>query len=76
MIEVPSNVQILLEIIEVEILVKAAANLRDRLLIKVLFHLGCRVREALALEVKDFHFLRSTVTIQHLKTRLKLWQRQ
>jgi integrase/recombinase XerD len=50
----------------------AAEYLRDRLLIRVLFHLGCRVSEALALEVNHADFDQSTVTIQHLKSRLKL----
>jgi integrase/recombinase XerD len=50
----------------------AATNLRDRLLIRLLFHLGCRVSEALALIVEDIDFSQSTVTIQHLKSRIKL----
>jgi hypothetical protein len=33
---------------EVESLEKHATNLRDRLLIRLLFHLGCRVSETLA----------------------------
>jgi len=47
-------------------------NLRDRLLIHVLFRLGCRVSEALALKVEDIDFTRGTITITHLKSRLKL----
>lgn len=50
----------------------AATNLRDRLLIRILSRLGCRVSEALALEVKDIDFKQGTVTIQHLKSRIKL----
>jgi integrase/recombinase XerD len=50
---------------------KAAANMRDRLLIRLLFHLGCRVSEALDLEVKDIDTEKGTITIQHLKTRIK-----
>ena len=61
-----------LEASEVEHLEKAAANLRDRLLIKLLLRLGCRISEALGLQVQDIDFARSTVTIQHLKSRLKL----
>ena len=34
--------------------------------------LGCRVSEALALEVKDVDFERGVVTIEHLKSRIKL----
>lgn len=51
---------------------KAATNLRDRLLIRLLFRLGCRISEALALRVGDIDFARGTVTIEHLKARIKL----
>ena len=51
---------------------KATTNLRDRLLIRLLYHLGCRISEALGLTVRDIDFQQGTVTIQHLKTRLKL----
>jgi integrase/recombinase XerD len=51
---------------------EAASNLRDKILIRLLFHLGCRISEALALEVKDIDFNRGTVTIVHLKRRVKL----
>jgi len=61
-----------LEIDEVASLEKEATNLRDRLLIRVLFHLGCRISEALALEVNDIDSARGTVTIEHLKSRIKL----
>ncbi|MBI2853086.1 MAG: tyrosine-type recombinase/integrase [Chloroflexi bacterium] len=57
---------------EVARLEKAATNLRDVLLIRLLFHLGCRVTEALSLTLNDIDFVRSTVTILHLKSRLKL----
>ncbi len=50
----------------------AADYVRDRLLIRLLFHLGCRVSEALALEVNDIDFAKGTVTIEHLKSRVKL----
>lgn len=61
-----------LEINEIEQLEKAASNLRDKLLIRLLFHLGCRISEALALKVEDIDFDRGTVTILHLKRRAKL----
>lgn len=61
-----------LEINEVEKMEQAATNTRDRVLIRVLFHLGCRVSEALGLEVKDIDLTQCTVTIQHLKSRIKL----
>jgi len=57
---------------EVAMMEKAAGNLRDRLLIRTLFHLGCRISEALGLTVGDVDFSRGTVTIKHLKARLKL----
>ena len=57
---------------EVEVLEKSATNTRDRLLIRLLFHLGCRVSEALAITVADIDFVGRTVMIQHLKTRLNL----
>ena len=34
--------------------------------------LGCRVSEALALKVEDVDFAHGTVSIQHLKSRVKL----
>jgi integrase/recombinase XerD len=61
-----------LEPAEVAIMEKAAGNLRDRLLIRTLFHLGCRVSEALALTVDDIDFKQGTISIIHLKARLKL----
>jgi integrase/recombinase XerD len=50
----------------------AAANIRDRLLIHLLFHLGCRVSEALGLTVEDIDFASGRVTIVHLKSRVWL----
>ena len=57
---------------ELELMEKAATNLRDRLLIRLLFHLGCRVSEALGITVEDIDLTKGTITIQHLKTRMKL----
>jgi len=57
---------------EIARLEESAANLRDRLLIRLLFRLGCRITEVLGLTVFDIDFSQGTVTIQHLKTRLKL----
>jgi integrase/recombinase XerD len=57
---------------EVEQLEKATTCLRDRLLIRLLFRLGCRVSEALALTAEDVDFAQGTVTIQHLKARTRL----
>lgn len=64
--------KVYLETIEIEALERATTNLRDHLLIRVLFHLGCRISEALSLEVKDIDFTQGTVTIEHLKSRIKL----
>lgn len=61
-----------LEPVEVEKLEEAAEYLRDKLLIRLLFRLGCRVSEALAVAEDDIDLERSTVTIEHLKVRLKL----
>jgi integrase/recombinase XerD len=57
---------------EVTLMEKATTNLRDRLLIRLLFHSGCRISEALGLTVEDVDLGRSTITIKHLKARLKL----
>jgi len=57
---------------EVALMEQTTTNLRDRLLIRLLFHLGCRISEALAIAVEDVDFSQGTVTIQHLKTHLKL----
>jgi integrase/recombinase XerD len=61
-----------LEMEETEQLEDAATCLRDKLLIKLLAKLGCRVSEALALRVEDIDFGQGTVTIQHLKSRIKV----
>jgi integrase/recombinase XerD len=61
-----------LEVNQVAILEKSATNLRDRLLIRLLFHLGCRVSEALSITVEDIDFTAGTVRIQHLKVRIRL----
>ncbi len=57
---------------EIDRLEKAALYARDRLLIRLLFHLGCRVSEALSVQVKDVDFDHGTVIIQHLKVRMQL----
>ncbi len=61
-----------LELDEIIRLEKSATNLRDKLLIRLLFHLGCRISEALGFEVKDVDFTQGMVTIEHLKLRTKL----
>jgi integrase/recombinase XerD len=61
-----------LEPSEVKLMEERATCLRDRLLIRLLFRLGCRISEALALSVEDIDFDRGSVTIEHLKSRIKL----
>ncbi len=48
---------------------EAATNLRDRLLIRLLFHLGCRISEVLELTSNDIDFTQSTVTFKQTKTK-------
>jgi integrase/recombinase XerD len=57
---------------DVGLMEQTATCVRDRLLIRVLFRLGCRISEALALRTADLDFEHGSVTIEHLKTRLKL----
>lgn len=61
-----------LESEETRLLELSAVSPRDRLLIRLLYRLGCRVSEALALSVEDVDFEGCMVTIRHLKTRMKL----
>ena len=61
-----------LEIQEIEQLEQAAEYLRDRLLIRLLFHLGCRISEALGIKTGDIDFKQGQITIQHLKQRIRL----
>jgi integrase/recombinase XerD len=61
-----------LELEETVKLENAATCLRDRLLIQLLEKLGCRISEALGLTVEDIDFSQGTVTIQHLKSRIRL----
>ena len=57
---------------EIERLEQVPTNLRDRLLIRLLSRLGCRISEAIALTVEDINLQQGTVSIQHLKAHLKL----
>jgi integrase/recombinase XerD len=61
-----------LSVNEIGSLERVATNMRDKLLTRLLFHLGCRVSEALALQVEDIDFAQDIITIQHLKSRIKL----
>ena len=57
---------------EIKLLEESTTCLRDKLLIRSLFRLGCRISEALAITTDDIDLVTGTVTIQHLKQRLKL----
>jgi integrase/recombinase XerD len=72
MIRVGIMAKAYLEPNEIEQLESVAIYLRDKLLIRLLFHLGCRISEALPLEVKDIDFTQGMVIIEHLKSRIKL----
>ena len=61
-----------LEPSEVEQLEQAAKFVRDKLLIRLLFHSGARISEVLALEVTNIDFPQGTATILHLKSRINL----
>jgi len=58
-----------LETADVNGMEQAATCIRDKLLIRVLFRLGCRISEALALTVGDIDMVANQVTIIHLKQR-------
>ena len=58
-----------LEPSDVELIENQATSLRDKLLIRLLFRLGCRISEALAIKTDDIDFQQLTITIVHLKTR-------
>ena len=61
-----------LELKDIELIQRAATCQRDRLLIRLLFRLGCRVSEILSLKVSDIDFDQANITILHLKTRIRL----
>lgn len=58
---------------DVKLMEECTSSMRDRLLIRLLFHLGCRVSEVLALRVSDIDFNQATITILHLKRRIKFY---
>lgn len=60
-----------LELPAIELLEQAAVSQRDRLLIRLLARLGCRISEVLALKVEDVDFERATLTVLHLKRSIK-----
>ena len=61
-----------LELEEVDALEGAAIYLRDRLLVRLSFWAMIRVSETVALGVEDVDFDQGTLTIKHLKTRVRI----
>jgi integrase/recombinase XerD len=61
-----------LESEDIVLIENAATSVRDKLLIHLLVHLGCRISEALALKVEDIDLKQGIVTIVHLKRILKV----
>jgi len=57
---------------DIDAMEKVANFVRDKLLIRLLFHLGCRVTEALSLTVEDVDLDKGQVNIIHLKRKAKL----
>ena len=57
---------------EIVMLEEAAEYLRDKLIIRLTFRLGCRISETLGIAVGDIDFTAGTVTITHLKLRTNL----
>lgn len=57
---------------EVKLMEEAADYLRDKLLVRLVFRSGCRISEALGISVTDIDFNQGLVTIEHLKTRMRL----
>ena len=61
-----------LEQAEIEKLELAAEFLRDKIIIRLLWRLGCRISEVLGISVDNIDFNQGTITIEHLKARIKL----
>jgi len=57
---------------DIKLMEEMATCFRDKLLIRLLFRLGCRISEALAIRVEDIDFHQGSVTIEHLKSRIRL----
>lgn len=57
---------------QIVMLIQVATNPRDRAFIALLARTGVRISEAIQLKVRDIDFQRGTLTIVHLKERLKL----
>lgn len=61
-----------LDLNEISRLESVAKSPRDRLLVRILSHLGCRISEALSITVEDIDFSKGEITIVHLKARIWL----
>ncbi len=57
---------------QVDKLITAAANPRDKAFITLLTRTGIRISEAIQLKVSDIDFRRETLTVMHLKEKSKL----
>ena len=57
---------------DIKALEEAANNLRDKLLIRVTYHLAGRISEILPMTVDDIDFKQGTVILKQLKKRSKL----
>ena len=64
--------QAYLHLDQIQKLAEAATNVRDRLLIELLSHLGCRISEVLGLSTEDIDLVKGEMIILHLKTRVKM----
>ncbi len=64
--------KVYLDISDIHAIVNSASNLRDKLLIRILFGLACRISEALAITVQNIDLKQGTIIIKHLKERIKL----
>ncbi len=64
--------KVYLEPEEISKLEEAADNLRDRLLVRLLYFLASRMTSILAIATDDVDFKAGTIIIKHLKERVKL----
>ncbi|MFC1892851.1 tyrosine-type recombinase/integrase [Chloroflexota bacterium] len=64
--------KVYLEYTDIALMERAADSERDKLLIRLLSRLGCRISEALAIKVRDIDFEQRNLTILHLKRRINV----
>ena len=57
---------------DIDALEEVADCLRDKYLIRLLFQLGSRISEALAITIDDIDLVTGTISIQHLKQCFKI----